>query len=258
MSRQRQSQRAVHAWRGRLFLWGGRGLYVGPAFATSVHAHHAVQVCIALDGTFHLRRHATDRWRCYPGAVIASDQPHQLDGLGSVLALLYLDPEGTAARRLAPRSARCRIISIPEATLARVVPALQRWWQGADGDTTPERLADELIDALVSVSDEAVALDPRVAHALELLRAVPERRIKITELAGAVGLSPSRLAHLFRSHTGLAIRRYLLWLRLGDALRELSGSGSLTVAAHAAGFADSAHFTRTFRRMLGLMPSALR
>src|SRR3989337_3001055 len=122
MSRQRQPSRVGHVWRGRLFLWGGRGLYVGPAFATSVHAHHAVQVCIALDGTFHLRRHATDRWRRYPGAVIASDQPHQLDGHGSALALLYLDPEGTVARRLAPRQARPRVVPIPEATLARVAP----------------------------------------------------------------------------------------------------------------------------------------
>lgn len=37
------------------------------------------------------------------------------------------------------------------------------------------------------------------------------------------------------------------------------GSGSsLTEAAHAAGFADSAHFSRTFRRMFGVAPASLR
>jgi AraC-like DNA-binding protein len=33
--------------------------------------------------------------------------------------------------------------------------------------------------------------------------------------------------------------------------------GSWTDAAHEAGFADSAHLNRTFRRMLGLSPTAL-
>jgi len=79
----------------------------------------------------------------------------------------------------------------------------------------------------------------------------------LAELATAVGLSPSRLAHLFRAQTGLPVRRYLLWLRLGDALQQLAHGVSLTTAAHAAGFADSAHFSRTFRAMLGITPSAL-
>jgi len=30
---------------------------------------------------------------------------------------------------------------------------------------------------------------------------------------------------------------------------------SITEAAHAAGFADGAHFSRTFRRMMGFTPS---
>jgi AraC-like DNA-binding protein len=42
-----------------------------------------------------------------------------------------------------------------------------------------------------------------------------------------------------------------------QALERLGRGVSLTTAAHAAGFADSAHFSRTFRAMLGIAPSAL-
>jgi len=257
MPQQHRHVGTQRAWRGRLYLSGARGLYVGPAFVTSVHAHHAVQVCIALDGTLRLRRSSTDRWQCCRGAVIAPDQPHQLDGRGAVLALLYLDPESAAARRLVPPRPDARTVLIPRPTLRRVVPLLQTWWRDAGAEMAPEDLADELVNALAPASRSPRVLDPRVKRALELLQAMPERRTKIAELAKAVGLSPSRLSHLFRSHTGLAIRRYLLWLRLGDALQELGRSGSLTTAAHASGFADSAHFSRTFRRMFGITPSAL-
>jgi AraC-like DNA-binding protein len=100
-------------------------------------------------------------------------------------------------------------------------------------------------------------LEPRIERALAVLRDAPDRHMSAGDLSRAVGLSSSRLAHLFRQHAGLPVRRYLLWLRLADALREIMRGTSLTHAAHTAGFADSAHLTRTFRRMFGLAPSVL-
>ncbi|MFI7108513.1 hypothetical protein ACIBK9_19570 [Nonomuraea sp. NPDC050227] len=41
------------------------------------------------------------------------------------------------------------------------------------------------------------------------------------------------------------------------ALSSLSRGATLTAAAHAAGFSDAAHLTRTVRRMMGDAPSAL-
>jgi AraC-like DNA-binding protein len=49
----------------------------------------------------------------------------------------------------------------------------------------------------------------------------------------------------------------VLWLRLRIAITRVQAGDDLTVAAHAAGFADSAHLTRTCRDMFGLPPSLL-
>jgi AraC family transcriptional regulator len=49
----------------------------------------------------------------------------------------------------------------------------------------------------------------------------------------------------------------VLWTRLNEAIQIAMAGRSWTEASHAAGFADSAHLTRTFRRMFGMNPAAL-
>lgn len=82
-------------------------------------------------------------------------------------------------------------------------------------------------------------------------------RVRLRRVAEAVHLSQSRLSHLFGECFGLPFRSYVLWERLRVAMGVLSRGVSLTVAAHEAGFADSAHLTRTVRRMMGQAPSVL-
>jgi AraC-like DNA-binding protein len=96
-----------------------------------------------------------------------------------------------------------------------------------------------------------------VSQACEHIRRRLNRRITLAELAKAVHRSPSRLAHRFREATGVPLRRFILWRRLRAAAEIAMQGSSLTEAAHAAGFADSAHLSRTFRSMFGIAPSSL-
>ncbi|WWL46237.1 helix-turn-helix transcriptional regulator [Pseudomonas parakoreensis] len=74
------------------------------------------------------------------------------------------------------------------------------------------------------------------------------------ELAALVHLSPTRFSHWFVEQTGLPLRSYAKWLRLTQAVRHLASGEPITTAAHASGFSDSAHFSRTFRSLLGIDP----
>ena len=67
-------------------------------------------------------------------------------------------------------------------------------------------------------------------------------------------MSPGRFRHPFVQEMGTPFRAYLLWLRLNIAIESAMAGESWTHAAHEAGFADSAHFTRTFKRMFGFNP----
>lgn len=100
-------------------------------------------------------------------------------------------------------------------------------------------------------------LDPRVEAALSALSdpdlCSTER--PIARIASLVELSPSRLRYLFQTQVGVSLQRYLGWQRLMAALRVSAMGNSLTEAAHAAGFADSAHLSRVYRSTFGLKPS---
>ncbi len=112
-----------------------------------------------------------------------------------------------------------------------------------------------VINDLACERHDPEPIDPRVEQALAIVSALEDPRISAAALASRVGLSPSRFAHLFREQMGLPLRRYLVWRRLQDAIVALAGGCTLTEAAHTAGFADSAHFSRAFRRMFGVAPS---
>jgi AraC-like DNA-binding protein len=96
---------------------------------------------------------------------------------------------------------------------------------------------------------------------LQAIKVLPELLdtgdARLGTLAKRVALSESHLAHLFRAQVGIPLRPYVLWLRLRKAATEIKRGQSLTVAAQAAGFADSSHLSNTFRRTFGLTPSEL-
>lgn len=82
--------------------------------------------------------------------------------------------------------------------------------------------------------------------------------VSLADAAARVGLSSGRARHLFAEETGLPFRTYLLWRRLMRTVELFSAGASLTDAALGAGFSDSSHLSRTFRRMFGITADSLR
>ena len=99
--------------------------------------------------------------------------------------------------------------------------------------------------------------DPRIIDAIAAIQARLAGPLKLSDAAAAAHLSPSRFRHLFIEQTGTVFRAYVLWLRLHLATRAAMWGRAWTAEAHAAGFTDSAHLSRTFRRMFGIAPAML-
>jgi AraC-like DNA-binding protein len=78
----------------------------------------------------------------------------------------------------------------------------------------------------------------------------------LDELALATGMSPFTLLRAFRGETGLPPHAYLNQSRVRLARRLLDGGMAPAEVAAEVGFADQAHLTRHFKRVMGVPPGA--
>ncbi len=239
-----------------LYFWDDRALYIGQGLPATVHAHQAIQVCIPLSGTLRLRPGPSAPWQHYAAAVIPADQPHESDVAVDLLATFWLDPACVEARRLGRCQAEHPIIPLQGPGLAGLLPRFVACWEECWEPGAAASLLSEVLRPIAGGRQPEIGIDRRVARVVEIVRSNRYRRGWLQELAAAVSLSPSRLEHLFTFEIGLPLRRYVLWQRLRLAAQELAAGASVTETAHASGFSDTAHLSRTFRRMLGFTPSS--
>jgi AraC family transcriptional regulator of arabinose operon len=98
-------------------------------------------------------------------------------------------------------------------------------------------------------------LDPRVEEILHDLSAHMSETPRIEDIARSVGLSASRLSHLFKEETGLTLIGSLNRMRIRQAALLIGHSGrTATEAAFDVGFRNYNHFAELFRRQMGVGP----
>ncbi|MCD9020736.1 helix-turn-helix domain-containing protein [Cohnella silvisoli] len=98
-------------------------------------------------------------------------------------------------------------------------------------------------------------IDPRIEHTLQLLTRSMKEEIRIDDLAKAVGLSSSRLSHLFKQEMGESVVEHLNQMRLRQAALLMEHMGrTATDASLDVGFNNYNHFAALFRKSYGLSP----
>ncbi|GAB2953840.1 helix-turn-helix transcriptional regulator [Nonomuraea fastidiosa] len=227
----------MNGWRGRAAITPGRFYYGGHIGAAAMHAHYAVQLLIG-DGL--ILRGGDGTAHELTAALIPANTRHAIVRGTDAGLLALIDP------------AQAGDLAHPPGTGSAAAGAI---------DLSPPPRHD--LPTLIALADEitgtvpAAHLHPGLAQAMRLIDETLPGQVRLSALADAVHLSESRLAHLFREQAGLPFRPYVLWMRLRLALYALADGGTLTDAAHTAGFSDSAHLSRTIRRMMGDAPSVL-
>lgn len=171
--------------------------------------------------------------------------------------MVFVEPETSAGRALLARYGGADLRPLHDDALHALATALHAAFDARAADAVLMARARQVIDHLAGQTPAPAPVDPRIDAALDWLRARLDRDITLAQAAAIAHLSPSRFRHLFVEQTGISFRAYLLWARVGAAVAEGMAGCSWTQAAQQAGFADSAHLSRTCRRMFGLAPTML-
>jgi AraC-like DNA-binding protein len=240
----------------KLIGWGGRVLYLGPAFGLTPHRNATAVLAVGLDAPLEVADDPADRgtdYRVARSVLILPNSLHHLRIERGRMAFLYVDPLGRDLKALIARmttaTERAAFDLKEEAAVIDVMTGLAENRIAAPDGRAP-------LGQLLGVGTRGKT-NPRIGAALGHMRDEPQRAHRLTTLAARAGLSPSRFLHLFKAETGVPLRRYRIWNRMGAAVRACGEGASLTEAAHAAGFASSSHFSSAFRDMFGMMPSDL-
>lgn len=114
-----------------------------------------------------------------------------------------------------------------------------------------------LVDQMLA-GDGARALPPALAAAVNSMRANLGLPWEAHDLARISGLGPSQLRRQFHKHLRTSPRQWLIRERLIHAQSLLVAGGSLAQVAERCGFCDVYHFSREFKRSIGVAPSSWR
>ena len=224
--------------RPQLIVGRGWAVYVGPVEPGRLHRHQAAQLAWCPAGTLKLE----GAWGVLdtPGHFLPARVPHRLVA-SRPLRMVFLDPTIVGEAPAASDAASAAGLTASQVEFLEC--ELARWLQGHR--TTRASAADGPADG-------------RWAAVLQWLDHALGASVRAEDAARSVGLSSSRFLHWFAEVSGLPFRAYVRWLRLQRAVRTLASGSTLTEAAHWAGFADSAHLTRTFVAAFGVRPQSLR
>lgn len=244
-------------YEGDFVAWNGGAVFLGArAGLVPPHAHYAIQLAAGVPTGLRVQFGRRGDWQQAPAALIPSRATHGIDVSDCrTSVVIFVEPETVEGRALGARlQGRPEVLAA--ADVATATTRLESAWRTQKSADAVRALCIELVRELARTTHREPS-DARVLQAVEYLRRHVDQVVSLEEVASAVNLSPSRFRHLFVEETGMPLRTYALWRRLLLVWELLMRGDTLSGAAHAAGFADSAHLSRTSRTMFGLPPSVM-
>ncbi|MDC0662530.1 helix-turn-helix domain-containing protein [Marinobacter sp. SS21] len=234
---------ALPSAHSRLYIWPDHWQVWGRVMPNRTHRHSTASLLVGIRGPFELE--CGGHWRTTRAALVAPDVPQALNPGETDMWVAQLDPDSQPWMQL-----KGLLLGQPSVDLD---PAVARLAQSQPPDCGA--MQQTLAALLAECGGQPAALDQRVAVCCQLLRREMPERLNLTDLATRVGLSPSRLTHLFRNETGVSPRRFLLQLKMHRAMASWSPGKTVSEIAAEGGFYDQPHLVRTARDLFDALPS---
>jgi len=190
--------------------------------------------------------------RSFGAVAIRPLTPSKIHTVDAPLVTLRLEPTHEYFRAFRALS-RPGVLAIDRSRFSSLDVELRAAMRGDLPLETVAPLIDRILAIVAPQLPENPPQDDRMLKVCESIRSHPD--ISLEEIAAEIGVSYDRASHLFTRAVGLPFRSYRLWYKLRQSGQLLKAGETLTMAAHVAGFADSAHLCRTYQKLFGYPPS---
>lgn len=230
--------------------------------AVVAHWHEAIELILVVDGHMEVTNDGR-RFSLYPGEITCSHSKHlhyYLSGReGCQYYALIFDMDMLPDRGFAEQK-------LPLCVLA---PG------GGEGIIQIHRLLEErpafyaqeiqgilcqLYAQLVRIGGgEAIGQDRKmniyIKSAIQYIENNLMSELSLEKIAGAIGISPYYLSHIFKQGTGNTLAEYWQRLRCERARKLLHEGVGVAAAAEQSGFPSVSHFRKTYLAQFGILPS---
>lgn len=243
-----------------VYATGTRGVYVGRLERRFKRSNVPSTLLVSLEDELEMIDAVRNDRLKARSFLIPAGMDVELDTHGAQVAMFFLDVTGADLSRLTP-------------LMHSALPmGQQHCFSGIKGESEVVQFANILRDQRppLATAEQLVNEwlnhpsrcrpdpDPRVLRAVELITSHHDQNVSVEWIGRQVGLSVPRLSQLFKEVVGTPIRRFRLWHRVFVTAAKVREGTGLTEAALAAGFADYAQFSRTYRQLAGGNPSQAR
>jgi AraC-like DNA-binding protein len=192
------------------------------------------------------------------------DEPHDGwagTGGGFTYRMLYVSVEGVS--QLVGRSGMFTQPVVCDHELsARFAAATDDLLTPANSLQAAERLSDvlrvmfERYAGVREINERRVVASPRIGRVRDLLESRYDEDVTIAAVADVAGMSRVHATRQFTHAYGMPPHAYLNQVRVRHAKRLLLAGVSAAAIATEVGFVDQSHFTRRFKRSVGVSPLA--
>lgn len=237
-----------------------------PGFVVPPHDHAHPFFCLGLRGTF-AERMERQTWTAVPATVFFHPAGAQhAEEFGDVGGRLFNIQLGRSwLGRLQPFEVRPpgRQVRSTGGALTRI--ALDVLHEFRRADTASDLAIDGLVLAMmahlsrIETAAERSGAPAWLDRVREMLHDRADQPMDIAGIAAEVDIHPVHLARVFRDHHGCSPGEYLRRVRVEHACTMLADTPrTLAQVAYRSGYADQSHFTRQFKRAVGVTPGEYR